>query len=109
MKPARRSRGCQNMGLGLPHEQTPPIAARLALRPRRGPGRHGVEAPPRSRAIPRRQKTRLAQSHPVAKNECVMEVREAIRVRRAVRDYVDEPLSEETVKALIDMAALAPS
>jgi len=38
-----------------------------------------------------------------------MEVREAIRVRRAVRDYVDEPLSEETVKALIDMAALAPS
>lgn len=38
-----------------------------------------------------------------------METRDAIRERRAVRDYSDEPLSESVVRELIDAAILAPS
>ncbi|HTQ09358.1 MAG TPA: nitroreductase family protein, partial [Fimbriimonadaceae bacterium] len=38
-----------------------------------------------------------------------MEVSDAIRNRRAVREYVDQPVREETVRALIEAATLAPS
>ncbi|MFI5385218.1 MAG: nitroreductase family protein [Fimbriimonadales bacterium] len=38
-----------------------------------------------------------------------MEVREAIRERRAVRDYTDQPVSEEAIRELIEAATLAPS
>ncbi len=38
-----------------------------------------------------------------------MEVLDAIRLRRAVRSYADEPLDDATIRRLIDAAVLAPS
>lgn len=38
-----------------------------------------------------------------------MDVKEAIYARRAVRDYTDEPVSEQVVRKLIDAAIQAPS
>jgi nitroreductase len=38
-----------------------------------------------------------------------VELKEAWRVRRAVRDYTDEPVDHLALKALIDAAVLAPS
>lgn len=38
-----------------------------------------------------------------------MDVKEAIYTRRAVRDYTDEPVSEQVVRKLIDAAIQAPS
>lgn len=38
-----------------------------------------------------------------------MEVLEAIKGRRSIRSFTDEPVSEKDVKALIDVARHAPS
>lgn len=38
-----------------------------------------------------------------------MELKEAIRTRRSVRKYKSEPITEQTVKELLELAAWAPS
>jgi len=38
-----------------------------------------------------------------------MELTEALRTRRAIREYTDEPLADAEIERLIDVAVLAPS